>query len=346
MILFKEIYLGIKFLSLFTGIFKSNKILVQDLKLKSILKKNKFYKARIYRTTLKQKKEKIIFLAHGMSAFGIEDDRLFELAKNLSKMNFTVITPEFDEVKSLKILPETIQNIRDCFFAIENLFPNSEIGFFSVSFSAGMGLVAFSEPEIAKRVKSILCVGAFFDLQETAKFVVDSFEKDAYGTFILFYNFFDFGFKGKNLKDLFLARALDNGMKRHNTSLELSTNLEKKLTNEERKIYTQIQNDIRFRNEIAQKIISKTVKFSIQISPKFFVSNIKANLHLIHGKNDFVIPEAETIRLSKLLSENNIKHSVCFTELLSHGDRVSYLNQLDKMPNLAKSFGMFFKNFE
>ncbi len=346
MILLKEIFLGIKFLVLFTGLIKTKKVYIDDIVLKSIYKKNKFYKTKIYKSNLNSNPKKVIFLAHGMSGFGIDDDRLFELAKNLTRMGFTVVTPEFEEVKSLKIIPETVQNIRDCFFCIEKFFPNSKVGFFSVSFSAGMGLVAFSEAEISKKVKSILVVGSFFEMQNPSKFVVDNFDKDDYGTFILFYNFFEFIFKSTNLKNLFLARALDNGMRRHNTSLALSPKLEKKLTKSEKENYYKITTNAQYRKDLIEKIISKSSKFSAQISPKFFVSSIKSKLTLIHGKNDLVIPESETIQLSKFLTENKIKHNVCFTELLSHGDRVSYLDKLDKIPILAKTFGMFFKSFE
>lgn len=345
MIEIQEIYLGLKFLLSFTELFPKKKVFIDDLNLESRFKKNKIYKSKIYRTKKILKKEKIIFLAHGMSGFGIDDDRLFELARNISSLGFVVITPELEEIKSLKIQKETVLNIKDCFLAIEKLFPNSEIGFFSVSFSAGIGLVSFSDPEISTKIKSILAVGPFFDLANTLEFVVENFEKDDYGAYICFYNFFDSYFKGENLKKFFYAKAFDNGIKRIGTSLELSPLIYGKLKKSEKEIEHTIRHNKIFRKEITSKIISKNFHLTERISPKYFVLNTRADLNLIHGKNDLVIPETETKNLSNLLKENSIKHSVCFTELLSHGDKVNYLEHVNKIPTLGKAFGIFFKKF-
>jgi hypothetical protein len=341
---FLEFSAGAKFLLRYAGVLKILKYQVQEINLKSTLKKNKFYRTKIFRSDLQS--SKVIFLVHGMSGHGIDDLRIIELAQNLTSLGFTVVVPEFQEIKLLNISTETIENIRDAFLSIrKNHFQDSEIGFFSISFGAGMGLVTFSNPEIAKEI-SVLCVlGGFYNVRNMAIYALDNFYNDDYAPLVIYYNFLSKADKYfVKLNPVLYALALDNGLRLKGTGNEKAPKLIEKLLKKEKEVLHKFLNNTEFRESFRDGIDQASSVISKNISPEFFVSNIKAKVSIIHGKNDFVIPEEESIRLKDHLKRENIEHRHCITSLLSHGDKVSYMNKFQEIPKLANSFGYFFNH--
>lgn len=107
-----------------------------------------------------------VYIQHGMSAMGIDDPRILELAENIASSNHSVILPELPEVKGLKIEEKTISNIQNLMLEINStkrLFNGNQLGYLSASFSAGMGLIAASRSNTRDKIKSSMAIGAYCD---------------------------------------------------------------------------------------------------------------------------------------------------------------------------------------
>jgi hypothetical protein len=335
---FANLKKGFPFLYRFSGLVKIKPVSIFEYS----LKKKKSYKEFKVREFFYSDSDKIpvIFLLHGMSAYGIDDPRIYDLATNLSYSGYRVICPELEEVKSLKILADTIENIQTLYHLILEKYRNRKMGYFSVSFSAGMGLTALAK----ENIPVMMLVGGFYNIMNISGFVVSNFNKDDYGTYVLFYNFIDkIEKKYIHLKEYFYEAALDNGLRRKNKSPK-APRIYQKLKPSEKDFLNRIESSSELRKEIAEQISDLVREPSKRISPEYVIDSIQAKLSILHGKNDYVIPESESILLSNSLKSSQKEHNLEITGLLDHGDKVSYVSKVHEIPALSKSFGYFFNN--
>nr|HNI27753.1 hypothetical protein [Leptospiraceae bacterium] len=72
-----------------------------------------------------------------------------------------------------------------------------------------------------------------------------------------------------------------------------------------------------------------------------YIKDISIPVSIIHGRNDYVIPETESIRISEQMNKCGMQNRLEITSLLSHGDKVSYWKYLSEIPGLAEAFGYF-----
>ncbi|MBK9500811.1 MAG: hypothetical protein IPO06_15835 [Leptospiraceae bacterium] len=116
---FKRFFLGLPFLIRSSGLRFPSSIQIEEEILPSKLVPDKQYRFKYY-FPKKRSKEKnpTIFLTHGMSGYGIDDPRMFDAAISLSSGGYTVVVPEFKEIKALKITPESVRNIKDVFLVL------------------------------------------------------------------------------------------------------------------------------------------------------------------------------------------------------------------------------------
>ncbi|HMV40960.1 MAG TPA: hypothetical protein PKD50_00395, partial [Leptospiraceae bacterium] len=275
-----------------------------------------------------------------------DDIRMTEAATNLTVCGYTVVVPEFEEIKALKISQESPRNIKDAFLIIldQKDLNTESIGFFSISFSAGFGLIAFTDPEISTKVKSIIAIGGFAEILDTCNFAMLNYEKDDYPTNILFYNYIHLLYDNcEELAKAFYEAALDNGLSRRGKD-QVAPRIYENLSKGHREIFDRVKTSATFRKELGLKISQAYEKEAKSISPIYFIEKIKAPVCLLHGKNDDVISENESIKLSKQMNAYNIDHVLELTGLLSHGDKIPFWKQLSSLPGLSHAFGYFFEN--
>lgn len=326
------------------GVLDNRKVNVQEGVIKGSKKNFRTY----YYTPLRENTSNLpgILLVHGMSVYGIEDARLIELARNLSASGYFVATPEFQEIKQLLIREESIENIGDALIGLKKetgLFNRNRLGFFSVSFSGGMGLLSLSGEKIRNEVSSVLVVGPYTDFRETVPFVLGNPNADEYGYFVFLYNFIHLAIKNsKMLEDVLFESALDNGFHRGDKSI--APNLAKNLSKRDKEIFESINKSPAFRMDLGKEFITKKPEIARGLSPIFEIQKIQAHITLIHGRNDNVISAEESIKASRILTEYNRPHVLELTGLLSHGDKVPVHSQLGDVPGIAKAFGCFLAN--
>jgi hypothetical protein len=298
-------------------------------------------------TSYSQSKTPAILLFHGMNISGIDDIRIIEVAIRLSKAGFLVIVPELEEVKNLIITPETIDNINDLIVTIsqlKNYFDPNRLGIFSISFTGGLGLIAASRENVRDKISSILVVGGHASFENTLSFVIKNFNHDDYATYVLLYNYIEKILDDAlDLKTIFFEAALDNILFRKEND-SVAQKLRSNLNSRDKEIFDKVKNDFQFREEIGNKIRLVSKSLIDSLSPIFYIEGIRAKVSLIHGKNDIVVSESESLYISNEFIKNKKVHNLEITPLLSHADKVSVWKQLPAVPSLAVAFGYFLES--
>lgn len=343
---FKRFVEGLPFLIRSSGLKSSRIVKVKENYFPSKLFANKQYRIKyFYCDEFVKENRPTIFLTHGMSGYGIDDVRMTETAVNLTVCGYTVVVPEFEEIKALKITPESPQNIKDVFLILldQKDLNTESIGFFSVSFSAGYGLTAFTDALIASKIKSIIAIGGFSEILDTCIFAMKNYENDDYPTNILFYNFIHLLYDNcELLKKAFYEAALDNGFLRRGKD-SIAPQIYEKLSKGHKEIFDRVKIDANFRIELGLKIKESYQSEAKSISPIYYIEKIKAPVCLLHGANDNVIPENESIKLAQKMQDYQLDYFLEITKLLSHGDKIPFWKQLGGLPGLSNAFGYFFE---
>ncbi|EQA38158.1 alpha/beta hydrolase family protein [Leptospira inadai serovar Lyme str. 10] len=286
-----------------------------------------------------------VYIQHGMSARGIEDPRILELARHLHGTGFTVYLPELPEIKDLKISSETVPKIRSTFRAIYEL-EGRPVSYLSASFSAGMGMVALSNEEEQLKLSSTLLVGTYSDFSKTLPFVIANFDRDPYAVYVMLYNYIK---KIRNhfhrLEEFFLESALDSGLQRQ-ADAAVGFRLYPALSPEEREFVDEIRSVPSFRERVSAEILNSLPSgFIEENSPANFTSSWRKPIALLHGFDDPVISPNESEDLFLDL-RNRLKDPPVFVKsrLLTHGDHLPFYTQFPEIPSMAKIWGFFIKN--
>lgn len=325
------------------GLAKDRRVVSELLPLKNSAKARIFYPQKSSKT-----KNAGIYFQHGMNSQGIDDPRIVMLAESLAFSGFSVAVPELEEVKGLRFTTETIDNIEKLGMELtenKSWYDGNRFGYFSVSFSGGMGLVSFAKPSISDRIRSLMAVGTYCDFNDTYPFVFQNFKYDSYGVLILFYNYYESldPKYGAELKPVFYAAALDNSYLRTGENSE-AYKLLQKCSPVAQEIYQKLLNSETYRLEVAEAMKGKHPKNLIDsLSPANQISGLKTPISLLHGVTDPVISPLEMFKLAEVLKAKGHKFVARTSSALVHGDQLPLHSQIFGVPALLETFGSFFQ---
>ncbi|MCW7468593.1 alpha/beta hydrolase [Leptospira kanakyensis] len=287
-----------------------------------------------------------VYIQHGMSAMGIDDPRILELAENFANSNFSVFLPELPEVKGLRIEEQTITHIQDLMMEIhstKHLFNGSDLGYLSASFSGGMGLIAASKSNIRNKIKTSMAIGAYCDFLDTVPFVFSNYEIDPYAVYVILYNFIH-RFEpalAEELQPVYYEAALDNGLKRNGKDALTDTLLSRTSTRA-KDFFSEVGADGNFRKELAKRVLDTVPKnLPENLSPFYQLETLSGPVSLLHGKTDPVISPEESEKLTRLFQKKQIPYVYRSSTALTHGDSLPLHSQIFGVPALLQTFGSF-----
>lgn len=287
-----------------------------------------------------------VYIQHGMSAMGIDDQRIVHLAENIASTGHSVILPELPEVKGLKIEEQTITNIQNLMLEIfenKQLFNGEDLGYLSASFSAGMGIIAASRSNTRNKIKSSMLIGGYCNFFEAVPFVFTNYEVDPYAVYVILYNMLH-RFEpniAEELEMVYYEAALDNGLKRtgQNAKADFYLNKSSKLAKE---FFDQVHNDRSFRISLAKQVLNTVPeKMPENLSPYYQLESLRGPVSLLHGKSDPVISSEESEKLARLFQKKGILHVHRTSTALTHGDSLPLHSQIFGVPALLQTFGNF-----
>jgi dienelactone hydrolase len=119
------------------------------------------------------KPDQTVLLVSGLNPAGIDEPRLTMLARRLAEANVLVVTPEFRELSQFEVTPSITDHIEDAalWLAIESgLTKRRRIGLMGVSFSGGLAVVAAGRPSLRERLLYVFSFGGHDDLRHVLEF--------------------------------------------------------------------------------------------------------------------------------------------------------------------------------
>lgn len=287
-----------------------------------------------------------VYIQHGMSAMGIDDPRIIDLAENIANTGHSVILPELPEVKGLKIEEQTIFNIQNLMLEIyenKQLFAGDNLGYLSASFSAGMGLIAASRSNTRNKIKTSMLIGGYCNFFDAVPFVFSHYEMDPYAVFVILYNMLH-RFEpnlAEELEIVYYEAALDNGLKRMGSDAK-SVDFLNRTSKQAQEFFHQVEADRNFRIGLAKKVLDTVPeKLPEKLSPYYQLETLAGPVSLLHGKTDPVISATESEKLAQLLKGKGIPFVHRTSTALTHGDSLPLHSQIFGVPALLQTFGSF-----
>jgi pimeloyl-ACP methyl ester carboxylesterase len=247
-----------------------------------------------------------VVLVHGVHRLGIEDPRLERFARALAGAGVIVMTPAVKELSDYKVAPRSIDTIGAAVEALRSRLGVEKVGIMGMSFGGGISLLAAADARFAEHVSFVVAVGAHSDLARVSRFFVDDeapmpgggtqkLHAHGYGVMVLVYShvedFFpaeDVAAAGDALR-FWLWEKRDDARK---AAALLSPASKAKIEG----LFDAGVGSMRA--ELLAEIERHTADMA-KVSPHGHLGAIRANVYLLHGEGDSVIPATETLWLAQ-----------------------------------------------
>ncbi len=242
-----------------------------------------------------------IVVCHGVHHLGIDEPRMQKFARAIASAGVVVLTPELKEIADYHIDPKSIHTIGRAALKLRERVHRSGVGVLGLSFAGGLSLLAASDAEYAPAIEFVVGVGAHDDLERLANFFITDQITDAdgslvhthahdYGAVVFVYMFVDSFFEGRDVpiaRDALKAWLWENFDEAKDIAKKLSLPAQAKM---------QLVFDHRedaLRPEIERVIKSHEGEMK-RVSPHDALAGLRAQVFLLHGEGDTVIPPSET----------------------------------------------------
>jgi pimeloyl-ACP methyl ester carboxylesterase len=118
-----------------------------------------------------------ILLLPGVAAAGKGDRRLVALARTLARVGFTVLVPDIPGFRSFHLSSADIRYVVDAYkhLSTRSQGLHERSGILAISFAVGPAVLAALQPEIRHRVRFIVGVGGYYDLDQVITFVTTGY---------------------------------------------------------------------------------------------------------------------------------------------------------------------------
>jgi pimeloyl-ACP methyl ester carboxylesterase len=279
-------------------------------------------------------------VVHGVHRLGIEEPRLIAFSRSLAGEGVEVLTPELPGIADYRVTPDSITAIGKAAKEMRRL-TGQPVGIFGLSFSGGLALNAAADDRFRDDVAFVIAVGAHHDMGRVARFFATNeapradgsvlrMKAHGYGALVLAYDHPEDFFPADEiaaaqscLKDVLYETTCD------------SSRLPAKTRQEMQHVFS---NDTAyFRDRILASAAKHDAEYA-QVSPRGKLGGLKAEVMLLHGAGDDVIPPSETEWLAAEVPPKLLK-SVLISPAISHveiGSKPDYLDQLRVLQFIAE----------
>ncbi len=108
-----------------------------------------------------------IVLLHGAHPLGKDEPRLVAFATALARARFAVLAPDVASLRAREVRPTAARDVADGVSYLASrpdLAPGGRVGIGTFSFGAGPAMLAALDPALRGRVRFLLAVGGYYDL--------------------------------------------------------------------------------------------------------------------------------------------------------------------------------------
>lgn len=251
-----------------------------------------------------------IVLIPGVVAEGKDDRRLVALANTLARLRFAVLIPEITGLRRFHTRASDVRVMADAFRYLRSqptLAPAGRAGFAGFSYGVGVVLLAALEPDIREQVDFILGFGGYYDMRNIITFFTTGYYHDDV-TGKLKYRYPHYYLKQvfthsnadllRQAKDRKILHALAESEDAGDLESELG-----ELAPDALALYNLIMNENPGRvSELFDKLSPAVRKELDGINPaRRDLSQLHAQVILLHGRGDTMIPYTESIAIAQAL---------------------------------------------
>ena len=263
-------------------------------------------------------------VVHGVHHLGMNEPRLVNFARAFAASGVAILTPELPGISDYHVDLQSIEVIGESTHELRQRLHTPKVGLMGLSFSGGLSLLAAADPEFAPNISYVVAVGAHDDLSRVSRFFINNqiFRPDGsvqhlqahdYGALVLVYS---------HLEDFFLPADVEKARFTLRSLLYEDVPVAQKEIQHlspQGRAKMQLLFDHKI-NAIAPELlkdIDAHQKEMTAVSPAGKLYHLKADVLLLHGAGDDVIPASETLWLAREVPPEHLKNAL-ITPVLSH----------------------------
>lgn len=255
-----------------------------------------------------------LVLVPGATTAGKDDSRLVAFANTLARSHFAVLVPDLPEVRQLRVRPEDAKFIADAAQYMStrpDLAPGGRLGIAGLSYALGPGILAACDPAVRDKVRFVMGIGGYYDLEKVVTFFLTGWFQDpagawrqmepsAYGKWAFIRsNAPRFG----NASDAAVLQELAD--RRFNDPQSAIDDLTAKLQTPEAKAFVEL-----ITNTDPAKVPTLLAGMPAPVRAdldglnlaKRDLSGFRAHLILVHGYDDNLVPYSQSVELARAIA--------------------------------------------
>jgi dienelactone hydrolase len=282
----------------------------------------------------------------GLHDGGVDEPRLARLTMRLAGEGIRIISLPLPDLREFRVVPRATDQIEDAaLWALTDpqVTPNGTLGLVGVSFGGGLALVAAGRPTIADRIDRVISFGGHGDLPRVIEYLCTGVMPDGtarpahdYGLAILLLGALHDLVPAEQVAPLdrgiraFLAASMAAGRNLPNAAglLEQARAIEQDLAEPARSIMRDVNARETARIGPLLRPLAESVGGAPALSPERSPVP-QAQVFLIHGATDNVIPPSETSSLLHFYKNKGVPVHALLTPAVSHADPATGVSAVD-----------------
>ncbi|HEV7675745.1 MAG TPA: alpha/beta hydrolase [Candidatus Angelobacter sp.] len=283
-----------------------------------------------------------VVLLHGVHHLGIEDLRMWNLARALAGAGVLVMTPELRDLADYRVTARTIDVIGDSAVALSTR-TGRRVGVLGLSFAGGLALLAANRKEFGDSIGFVVAIGAHDDMGRVARFFAANviarpdgieapFQAHEYGALVLAYSHLEDFFSSS---DVPIAReALRQWLWEQPDAMKTAAALSPAGKKE-------LDLLLHHREQMREALLGEITLHKDEmdaVSPHGHLAQLHTAVFLLHGAGDTIIPSSETLWLAKDVPAAELKASLVSPALVhvDMGDKVTWQQQWQLVDFMAQ----------
>jgi dienelactone hydrolase len=280
--------------------------------------------------------ERAVLVMPGFNSNGIDEPRLAALAEDIAASGYPVMAMALPDLQQYRLSPDAKDAVA-WMTKQPRIAPDGQVGIIAVSFSGGLSVVAAGRDSIRDHVAFVVSLGGHGDMRRVLRYLatgeeprVDGVEihpPHDYGVAVILNTLADRGVVPAE-QAAPLRRAIETFL-RGSQATVISDAAAEPYFKEARDLAAALPEPsrtyMRYVNErdvkklgavLAQHLTQSGVD-DPALSPELAVPP-KANIFLLHGHDDNIIPAAESVLLAKYLQSKGVRTRVLLSGLITH----------------------------
>jgi len=258
-----------------------------------------------------------VVLVHGVHHRGIDEVRLERFARAVAGAGVVVMTPAVKELSDYKVAPRSVDTVGAAVETLRGRLGAAKVGVMGMSFGGGISLLAAADPRFAEHVSFVVAVGAHDDLGRVSRFFVEDeipepggaikkLRAHDYGVMVLVYSHIEGFFPADDVpgaRDALRSWLWEERDEARKTATTLSPASRTKLE------ALWEGGAVTMKGELLG-LIGRHEADMAKVSPHGRLGSIRANVYLLHGEGDTVIPATETLWLAQAVPPGRLKSAL------------------------------------